>query len=144
MSKTTIIRKIDELGRIVLPKDIRKTLNIHTGDLLELQTNQNILSITKYSSIQEIAYLLEILLNTFYLEYHIDGLLLAEEKIVKISSYSSIPKIEKKLKEAESIRVPIQRDGKQIAEFILFTTETKYQEILKFLSLFLNKYLEEC
>ncbi len=144
MSKTTIIRKIDELGRIVLPKDIRKTLNIHTGDLLELQTNQNILSITKYSSIQEIAYLLEILLNTFYLEYHIDGLLLAEEKIVKISSYSSIPKIEKKLKEAESIRVPIQREGKQIAEFILFTTETKYQEILKFLSLFLNKYLEEC
>ena len=32
MRTTGIVRKIDELGRIVLPKELRKNLNIHTGD----------------------------------------------------------------------------------------------------------------
>lgn len=32
MQTTGIIRKIDELGRIVLPKELRKYLNINPGD----------------------------------------------------------------------------------------------------------------
>ena len=32
MKTTGIVRKIDELGRIVLPKELRKCLNINTGD----------------------------------------------------------------------------------------------------------------
>lgn len=31
-----IIRHLDELGRIVIPKEIRKTLNIQDGDALEI------------------------------------------------------------------------------------------------------------
>lgn len=36
MKSTGMIRKIDELGRIVVPKEIRKTLNIDNGDPLEI------------------------------------------------------------------------------------------------------------
>lgn len=34
--KTGIIRRMDDLGRIVIPKDIRHTLNIKEGDPLEI------------------------------------------------------------------------------------------------------------
>mgnify|MGYP000037896811 FL=1 len=36
MKATGIVRKIDDLGRIVIPKEIRKTLHIHEGDPLEI------------------------------------------------------------------------------------------------------------
>ena len=36
MKSLGIVRKIDELGRIVVPKEIRKTLNIDNGDPLEI------------------------------------------------------------------------------------------------------------
>ncbi len=36
MQKTGIIRKVDDLGRIVIPKEIRKTIKIHEGDEMEI------------------------------------------------------------------------------------------------------------
>lgn len=36
MKATGIIRRIDDLGRVVIPKEIRKTLNIREGDPLEI------------------------------------------------------------------------------------------------------------
>ena len=36
MKATGIVRRIDELGRVVIPKEIRKTLNIQEGDALEI------------------------------------------------------------------------------------------------------------
>ena len=39
--KTGIIRRIDDLGRIVIPKEIRRKLNIQEGDPLELSLDGN-------------------------------------------------------------------------------------------------------
>jgi stage V sporulation protein T len=36
---TGIVRRIDELGRVVIPKEIRRTLRIREGDPLEISTN---------------------------------------------------------------------------------------------------------
>lgn len=36
MKATGIVRKVDELGRIVIPKELRRTLNIEEGDPLEI------------------------------------------------------------------------------------------------------------
>jgi AbrB family transcriptional regulator (stage V sporulation protein T) len=41
MKATGIIRKIDDLGRIVIPKEIRKTLKIREGDTLEIYVEKN-------------------------------------------------------------------------------------------------------
>ncbi|MCX8074522.1 MAG: AbrB/MazE/SpoVT family DNA-binding domain-containing protein [Clostridia bacterium] len=41
MKATGIVRKIDELGRIVIPKEIRKSLRIREGDPLEMYTEKN-------------------------------------------------------------------------------------------------------
>jgi AbrB family transcriptional regulator (stage V sporulation protein T) len=38
---TGIIRKIDELGRIVIPKELRRTLRIREGDPLEIYTDRD-------------------------------------------------------------------------------------------------------
>lgn len=36
MKATGIIRRIDDLGRVVIPKEIRRSMNIHEGDPLEI------------------------------------------------------------------------------------------------------------
>ena len=36
MKATGIVRRIDDLGRIVIPKDIRRTIGIHEGEPLEV------------------------------------------------------------------------------------------------------------
>ena len=40
MKATGIIRKIDDLGRVVIPKEIRRTLRIREGDPLEIYTDR--------------------------------------------------------------------------------------------------------
>lgn len=41
MRATGIVRRIDDLGRVVIPKEIRRTLNIREGDPLEIFTDPN-------------------------------------------------------------------------------------------------------
>ncbi|MBE6155569.1 MAG: AbrB/MazE/SpoVT family DNA-binding domain-containing protein [Firmicutes bacterium] len=49
LKSTGVIRKIDELGRIVIPKEIRKVLNIESGDDLEIYVDNQQLILEKYS-----------------------------------------------------------------------------------------------
>ena len=51
MKATGIVRRIDDLGRIVIPKEIRRTLHIRESDPLEIFTDRVILK--KYSPIGE-------------------------------------------------------------------------------------------
>lgn len=41
MRATGIIRRIDDLGRVVIPREIRRTLGIREGDPLEIFTDPN-------------------------------------------------------------------------------------------------------
>ena len=41
MKATGIVRRIDDLGRVVIPKEIRRTLNIREGDPLEVFVGEN-------------------------------------------------------------------------------------------------------
>ena len=54
MNTTGIVRRIDDLGRRVIPKEIRKTLRIKDGDPLEINiSNENII-LKKYSTLEDI------------------------------------------------------------------------------------------
>lgn len=56
MKATGIVRRIDDLGRIVIPKEIRRTLRIRVGDPLEIYTNsEGEVVFKKYSPIGEIS-----------------------------------------------------------------------------------------
>lgn len=56
MRATGIVRRIDELGRVVIPKEIRRTLRIREGDPLEIYTDRDgEVILKKYSPIGEMA-----------------------------------------------------------------------------------------
>ena len=54
MITSGIIRKIDELGRIVLPKEIRKSLNINTGDDFQITIENNKIVLNKFEKLKNI------------------------------------------------------------------------------------------
>lgn len=54
MKATGIVRRMDELGRVVIPKEIRRTLRIREGDPLEIFTDRDELMLKKYSPIATI------------------------------------------------------------------------------------------
>ena len=56
MKATGIVRRIDELGRVVIPKEIRRTLRIREGDPLEIFTaSDGEVIFKKYSPMGEIS-----------------------------------------------------------------------------------------
>lgn len=48
MKSTGIVRKVDELGRIVLPIELRRTLDINERDSLEIYVEGNQIVLKKY------------------------------------------------------------------------------------------------
>lgn len=48
MKSTGVVRKVDELGRIVLPIEIRKTLDIQQKDAIEIFVEEDKIILQKY------------------------------------------------------------------------------------------------
>jgi len=48
MKSTGIVRKVDELGRVVLPIELRKTLHIEVKDPMEIFVNEDSIVLKKY------------------------------------------------------------------------------------------------
>ena len=56
MKTTGIVRRIDDLGRVVIPKEIRRTMHIREGDPLEFFVNDRTIILKKYQpSTEELA-----------------------------------------------------------------------------------------
>ncbi|MFC3040996.1 AbrB/MazE/SpoVT family DNA-binding domain-containing protein [Virgibacillus xinjiangensis] len=48
MKSTGIIRKVDELGRVVIPSELRRNLDIHEKDYMEIFVEDNRIVLKKY------------------------------------------------------------------------------------------------
>lgn len=57
------LRRIDSLGRIVMPKSIRKNLRIKSGDNLEIYTQKDTVIIKKHSDLKNIEKIIEIMIK---------------------------------------------------------------------------------
>lgn len=55
MKSTGIIRRIDELGRVVIPKEIRRALNIRNGNFLEIFCEEGTLILKKFSETENVS-----------------------------------------------------------------------------------------
>jgi AbrB family transcriptional regulator (stage V sporulation protein T) len=75
MKATGIVRRIDDLGRVVIPKEIRRTMRIREGDPLEIYTNpEGEVIFKKYSPVGEMS----------------DGAVQAAEVISKLSGAPAV------------------------------------------------------
>ncbi len=85
MKSTGVIRRIDELGRIVIPKEIRRVLGIRDGENLEIYTENESIILKKYNrmnSINELAPKIVELVNSSF-NYQI--IITDREKVVASS-----------------------------------------------------------
>ena len=64
MKSTGVVRRIDDLGRIVLPKEIRKTLRIREGESLEIYTNGEEIVLKKFTSSSDLKEISQNLIDT--------------------------------------------------------------------------------
>lgn len=51
MKATGIVRRVDDLGRIVMPKEIRKVYDINNGEPLEIYVEDDMIVIKKYAPV---------------------------------------------------------------------------------------------
>ena len=83
MRATGIVRRIDSLGRIVIPKEIRRTMQIREGDSLEIyvETGGDII-LKKYSTIDELGKYAQNYANLFSKIVNIPVIILDRERVV--------------------------------------------------------------
>ncbi len=121
MKATGIVRRIDDLGRVVIPKEIRRTLRIREGDPLEIFTDrEGEVILKKYSPIGE--------LSEFAKEY-VESLHSSMEHVTCIADRDSIiavagaPKKELLEKRVSSALEKIMED--KAAVMLSLTSESK-------------------
>ena len=50
MKSTGVVRKIDPLGRVVFPIELRRTMNLNTGDFMEIFVDSDLVVLKKYQA----------------------------------------------------------------------------------------------
>ena len=107
MKATGIVRRIDDLGRVVIPKEIRRTLRIREGDPLEIFTDkEGEVILKKYSPIGE--------LSDFASQYA-DSLHKTSGHIICISDRDTIVAVSGASKK-EFLEKPLSQDLEKIIE----------------------------
>ena len=82
---TGIVRRIDELGRIVIPKEIRKSLRIKNGDNLEILVEGDNVTLRKYSQIENATDMAQIYAESFYQVLKYNVIVTDTDKIVAVA-----------------------------------------------------------
>ena len=82
---TGIVRRIDELGRIVIPKEIRKNLRIKNGDNLEIVVNGEDITLRKYSQVENAIDMASLYAESFYQVLKYNVIITDTDKVVAIS-----------------------------------------------------------
>ena len=157
-----IVRRIDELGRIVIPKEIRSLMRIKDGDMIEIKFNDEFIKLTKYSkikSIEEIGWLLcSVLYNStkksillcdtdkFICSFGVDvkDVNISDKLIDLLNDRKIIDSIEG---DYSYYLCPIIVNSDVVGGIILLTKESEIVEIdrnlVKMTCSFLEKYIEE-
>ncbi|MBQ7137219.1 MAG: AbrB/MazE/SpoVT family DNA-binding domain-containing protein [Bacilli bacterium] len=66
METTGVVRRIDDLGRVVIPKEIRRTLGIKDGTSLEIFVDKDMVALKKHSSMNNLSHFAEVYVDSIY------------------------------------------------------------------------------
>lgn len=171
MYSNGIVKRIDNLGRVVLPKDVRKKLNLHENDEIEIILNNDEIILKKYSTLLDykrecemFASNLEKIIGEKIIFIDKDKVIVASGKMSSILDKNISSKlyelIEKREKVVDSnieivdnssiyarIIIPLIVDSKVIGAILLCDTninesKRKYEQVLEFTSLLITSKLE--
>lgn len=80
---TGVVRRIDDLGRIVLPKELRRTMRIKEGDSLEIYLDENDkIVLKKYSAVKGVSTFLKEFVDSMYASNKKDIVICDNETVV--------------------------------------------------------------
>ncbi|WP_147060353.1 stage V sporulation T C-terminal domain-containing protein, partial [Sporosarcina luteola] len=89
MKATGIVRRIDDLGRVVIPKEIRRTLRIREGDPLEIFTDRDgEVILKKYSPISELGQFAKEYAETLYETLGTPAMISDRDEMIAVSGLS--------------------------------------------------------
>lgn len=164
-----VIKKVDELGRIVIPKDIRKNLKINNGDVLKIYVDGSNIQLAKYSDVLYNVDHIKKVFEAFKEVYSIDIIFTDKENVLLSSNEKITGKIDGKLiqyldnseklisQEIQSYNfdnknisgyynfVPIITSLSTIGLIILYSDreiEEFYQDMLSFMSKYVAKLVD--
>lgn len=131
MKTTGVVRRIDDLGRIVIPKEIRRSLRIKDGESLEIFVEDEIIALKKYSSMNDLSDICMNLTNTINQTISKNILITNRDNVLAYSGNNknnylkkSISKfVEEKLKNRE---VTIEKDKRNVEFIEKLTTNSSY------------------
>ncbi len=139
MKATGIVRRIDDLGRVVVPKEIRKVLRIREGDPLEIYTGTaGEVILKKYSPIGELGQMAESFAETASSVLGLPVLVSDTDRFVAASGIrqkdyidreidadlDEIIQCKEKLETASRIVIPILTNGDPIGSVTVLPTES--------------------
>ena len=89
MKATGIVRRIDDLGRVVIPKEIRRTMRIREGDPLEIYTDTDgEVIFKKYSPIGELSNLTAQYAEVLYKGANLPVVITDRDRVISCSGIS--------------------------------------------------------
>ena len=161
MEKTGMTRRIDELGRLVIPKEIRKNLKIKDNDQVEIAVVDNKIILSKYENLKKDS-VISILLNTLRKKINKNIVFTSRNSII---DYSLIKKLNDIVLSEEIMNIienrkdvvnykynslvysinPLIINGDLYGSLIVYDIvefSNKELEIIMFSKLFLENYLE--
>lgn len=124
LESTGVVRKIDDLGRVVIPKEIRKGLNIGVGDPIEIFINKlGQIVLKRYSPLSDFLKLSEKFTETLYKTTGYTCCITNKEKVTAVSENASKDYLDKEI----SIHILNVMNNKKIWS----TNNNVIKEILK-------------
>lgn len=170
MKQNGITRRIDELGRIVIPKEIRKNMKIRNNDELLINIDNNEIILSKHEKVNKDE-IIELLINSFSKELNVNILVTSKDMVIMstknkyndmVLSNSLVSKIEKReivesLKlekinlfndflEVSYIIMPFSLYGDVLGSVIIFSKKDIDKHVVfctNIIRRFLENYLEE-
>lgn len=88
MKATGIVRRIDNLGRVVIPKEIRRTMRINEGAMLEIFTSGDQVIFKKYSALESMSTVAIDILEAIYRIHKVPVIACDNDKVIAVKGIS--------------------------------------------------------
>lgn len=129
MKETGIVRHLDELGRIVIPKDIRETLKISEGDKMEFYVDEEKIVLKKHTLFDILEEEIYYLSKTIFEQFKNTIIFTSNYKVVGGYGYLLNKYLDKPLSD-EIANLIVQGMKKEIKVGIITTTDVQERILL--------------